>query len=170
MRAASYEAGLLKAYGRTVREGRFRVVVVDAPHLPAAPLQDYWRLGQAAGYEVFVALPLQLDPQARPRAQTLLLGGVAACQINNQHKHRVESLCEVVARCSEGQGGWGLTCPGCVARAGHAWMFWPQCTIRTAAGTTSAATAGVRPWPPAPSREHALTLARRLLSGRCWSL
>lgn len=55
---------MLKAYGKTVKEGKFRVVVVDAPHLRAAPLQDYWRLGQAAGYEVFVAGPLSTDPQA----------------------------------------------------------------------------------------------------------
>lgn len=61
--AASYEASLLKAFSKTVDEGRFRVVLADAPLLRASQLRDYWRAGQAAGYEVYVAQPLETDPE-----------------------------------------------------------------------------------------------------------
>lgn len=59
----AYEASLLKAYTRTVDEGRFKCVLVDAPLLKAAQLREYWRLGQKAGYEVYMSLPLETDPE-----------------------------------------------------------------------------------------------------------
>ena len=43
-----------------------RVVLVDAPLLLASQLREYWRLGQKAGYEVFIGQPLELDPQVPP--------------------------------------------------------------------------------------------------------
>ncbi len=61
--ADAYEASLLKAFKKTVEEGRFRVVLVDAPLLKARQLRDYWTAGQAAGYEVYVSRPLETDPE-----------------------------------------------------------------------------------------------------------
>ena len=40
-------------------------MVVDAPLLRAAQLKQYWRAGQAAGFEVYVARPLSLDAEVR---------------------------------------------------------------------------------------------------------
>lgn len=44
-------------------EGRFKCVLVDAPLPRAAQLREYWRIGQKAGYEVYMSLPLETDPQ-----------------------------------------------------------------------------------------------------------
>ena len=43
-----------------------RVVLVDAPLLLASQLREYWRLGQKAGYEVFIGQPLELDDEVPP--------------------------------------------------------------------------------------------------------
>lgn len=56
-----YMASLVKAFRRTVEEGRFPVVIVDAPHLLADDLKAYWASGQAAGYEVYIQQPLETD-------------------------------------------------------------------------------------------------------------
>lgn len=44
--AEPYMASLVKAFRRTVEEGRFPVVIVDAPHLLADDLKAYWASGQ----------------------------------------------------------------------------------------------------------------------------
>ena len=44
--AEPYMASLVKAFRRTVEEGRFSVVIVDAPHLLADDLKAYWASGQ----------------------------------------------------------------------------------------------------------------------------
>ncbi|KAK9790115.1 hypothetical protein WJX73_000750 [Symbiochloris irregularis] len=59
-----YKQSLLKAYSRTVEEGRFKVVIVDAPNVRVEDFKDYWGTGQRAGYEVFVMQPVLSDPQA----------------------------------------------------------------------------------------------------------
>lgn len=43
-----------------------RTVLVDAPLLLASQLREYWRIGQKAGYEVFIGQPLELDAQVPP--------------------------------------------------------------------------------------------------------
>ncbi len=42
-----YQASLLRAFQRTVEEGRFAVVVVDAPNLRVDDIKPYWAAGQA---------------------------------------------------------------------------------------------------------------------------
>ena len=46
--AGSYKASLKQAFGRTVKEARFGMVVVDAPNLTADDLKAYWSHGQVA--------------------------------------------------------------------------------------------------------------------------
>ena len=42
-----YKQSLYKAYKRTIEEGRFRMVVVDAPNVAVEDFKDYWATGQA---------------------------------------------------------------------------------------------------------------------------
>lgn len=58
-----YQRSLFKAYQRTLDEGRFRFVVLDAPNIRVADFKDFWAAGQAAGYEVFVVEMAEADPQ-----------------------------------------------------------------------------------------------------------
>lgn len=49
---------------------------MDAPLLLAGQLREYWRIGQKGGYEVFIARPLEMDPEVllwRARALVLQL-------------------------------------------------------------------------------------------------
>jgi hypothetical protein len=55
-------------------------VLVDAPLLLAGQLREYWRLGQKAGYEVFIGQPLELDPQVPPLPCSGLSQPVAAAE------------------------------------------------------------------------------------------
>jgi len=41
-----YKASLLKAFKRTVEEGRSTFVIVDAPNLRVEELKSYWDAGQ----------------------------------------------------------------------------------------------------------------------------
>jgi YLP motif-containing protein 1 len=65
LHAVVYRRSLLKAYQRTLEEGRFKFVILDAPNIAAADFKDFWVAGQAAGYEVFVAEMPESDPQVR---------------------------------------------------------------------------------------------------------
>jgi hypothetical protein len=51
---------------------------VDAPLLLASQLREFWRLGQKAGYEVFIGQPLELDPQVPPCSGPSLPDAAAA--------------------------------------------------------------------------------------------
>ncbi|KAK9817310.1 hypothetical protein WJX72_012496 [[Myrmecia] bisecta] len=59
----TYQRNLLKAYSRTIEEGRFAFVIVDAPNITVADFKEFWAAGQRAGYEVFVLQPLTTNPQ-----------------------------------------------------------------------------------------------------------
>jgi hypothetical protein len=62
--AAAYQASLLRAFKRTLEEGRHDFVIVDAPLTRAAQLNEFWAAGQAAGFEVMVGqLPDADNPQ-----------------------------------------------------------------------------------------------------------
>lgn len=79
----AYEESLVKAFARTVREGKSRVVVVDAPLLKAATVHELWRLGQGASYEVFVAGTLETDPEV--------------CHARNVHGRTLEDVRKAAA-------------------------------------------------------------------------
>ena len=42
----TYKASLLRAFSRTVEEGRFPFVIVDAPNIRVDDFKDYWSVGQ----------------------------------------------------------------------------------------------------------------------------
>ena len=67
--AEPYMASLVKAFRRTVEEGRFPVVIVDAPHLLADDLKAYWASGQvrvASSSCGAVLHPCKLSPAVQP--------------------------------------------------------------------------------------------------------
>ena len=69
-------ASLVKAFRRTVEEGRFSVVIVDAPHLLADDLKAYWASGQVrlASSSCGAALPCTVVVQSRLCVEGFLLG------------------------------------------------------------------------------------------------
>ncbi|BDA42243.1 probable YLP motif-containing protein 1 at C-terminar half [Coccomyxa sp. Obi] len=58
-----YKASLLKAFRRTVEEGRSTFVIVDAPNPRVEDFKPYWDAGQRAGYEVYVLQAPETDPK-----------------------------------------------------------------------------------------------------------
>jgi YLP motif-containing protein 1 len=51
----AYRASLLKTYNKTLEEGFFPVVVVDAPNTKVHHFDRYWSNGKMRGFEVYVA-------------------------------------------------------------------------------------------------------------------
>lgn len=68
----AYKASLKQAFGRTVKEARFAMVVVDAPNLLAEDLKAYWSLGQVRSWFSELA-------QAAPNSSSPMLLCVSSC-------------------------------------------------------------------------------------------
>ena len=47
--AATYQASLVRAVGRSMEEGRFPFLLVDSNNLTAEHVRDFWSLAQVGG-------------------------------------------------------------------------------------------------------------------------
>ena len=52
-----YKQSLFKAFKRTVDEGRFKMVIVDASNIRVEDFKEYWAAGQARTTELSCAMP-----------------------------------------------------------------------------------------------------------------
>lgn len=83
----AYQRSLVKAFQRTVGEGRYLMVIVDACNLSVDDVKTFWSAGQAAGYEVYILRPLTTDP--------------AACAANSSHGRPLSDIQEAAAAWQE---------------------------------------------------------------------
>jgi YLP motif-containing protein 1 len=78
----TYRASLLKAYNKTLEEGFFPMIVVDAPNTKVHHFDRYWSNGKMKGFEVYVAE---------------LIDSVEICAARNIH-HRTEEEIQKLAK------------------------------------------------------------------------
>ncbi|GMH38380.1 hypothetical protein BSKO_06264 [Bryopsis sp. KO-2023] len=83
----NYQLSLVKAFTRTIDEGRFNFVILDAPHPRFADFRDCMLVAQRAGYEVYVLQPLETDPQV--------------CHGRNIHSRTLEDISRMQAMWEE---------------------------------------------------------------------
>ncbi|GAQ80369.1 hypothetical protein KFL_000520420 [Klebsormidium nitens] len=63
----AYAASMLKAFRKTLEEGRFHFVIVDYWNLVVSEFEPYWKAAKSSGFEVYVLQPAKLDPEACAR-------------------------------------------------------------------------------------------------------
>lgn len=93
-----YRKSLVKSLTRSLEDGSFGLVILDAPNHKADHVKEIWALGQRTGYEVFVMQPLTMDAQVCWMRQQMIFSGLHSgseqLSINSQPMHDELHMCK----------------------------------------------------------------------------